>query len=68
MAVKKVFVGTSNIEVVVDIFKDENLFYLEIVDRDYLDQIQNVMLDFETTIALRDELDRLVQIMENNQL
>jgi hypothetical protein len=68
MAVKKVFVGTSNIEVLIDVFKDENLLYLEIVDRDYLDQIQNVMLDFETTIALRDELNRLVQIMENNQL
>ena len=67
MAVKKVFVGNSNLEVVIDVCTDENLLYLEIVDRDYLDQLQNVLIDFETTVAFRDELNRLIEIMENNQ-
>ena len=68
MAVKKVFIGSSNIEVVIDVCQDENLLYLEIVDRDYLDQLQNVLIDFETTVAFRDELNRLIEIMKNNQL
>lgn len=67
MAVKKVFVGSFRIEVIIDVCQDENLLYLEMVDRGDLDQIQNILLDFETTIAFRDELNRLIEIMKNNQ-
>lgn len=67
MAVKKVFLGTCESELFIQYNKIENLLYIEIDDTDNEGQYSNTLLDYDTAIEFRDELNRFLKIMENNK-
>jgi hypothetical protein len=68
MGVKKVFIGTCESELFIQFNKIENLLYIEIDDTDNEGQYSNALLDYVTAIEFRNELNRFLEIMENNQL
>lgn len=67
MSVKKVFVGYPEMEMVALLIPKSNEIFLHIYDQFDLKICTNIKLDFETAIEFRDELNKLIEIMKNNQ-
>lgn len=68
MAVKKVFLGYPETEMFTFIYPDSKELFIHLNDSFDSKLCCNIKLDFKTAIAFRDELNRMIDELENNQL
>lgn len=70
MAVKKVFLGDCDEEIIIESGFEDTIFIqiTDIKESKEPEVVSSALLDLETAIAFRDEFSRLIKIIKNNQL